>query len=196
VSLPNGLLPVFGFVLTVGVSAPVTLGAHLFSRGSNGPFRAGLRAALAEACASYLVGTVALWAVVGGGSLWGVTTAVLVAGLFAVFALGVVPLAVGRRLVARTRDVDSETALRFATYGWPVAAFVVFGIFVAPGGVTHGTVFDLEGTRICLVGVCGIALPLAAAVLLGGVVAVLGPGLVGIVLHASTSEQTGERPAS
>ncbi|WP_152039400.1 hypothetical protein [Salinigranum salinum] len=71
--------------------------------------------------------------------------------------------------------------------GWPVAILVVFGVFVAPGGVGGGTVLDLGGTQVCLVDFCGIPAPLAGSVALAAVVAVFGPGVVGLALHAAAS---------
>jgi hypothetical protein len=65
--------------------------------------------------------------------------------------------------------------------------FVVFGIVVAPGGVGRGTVFDLGGERVCLVGFCGIPASFAGSVALAAIVAVCGSGVVGLALHAAAS---------
>jgi hypothetical protein len=180
VVLPTRLLPVFVFVLTVGVSFLTTVGAHLRYAGGDS-FDATLRRAGLVVAGLYLVGVAVavVWLLAGGGALWGVATALV--------ALVALPLSVGRRLIQRVRDVDSETALRFTADGWPVATLVVFGIFVAPGGVGRGTVFDLGGTQVCLVGFCGISAPLAGSVTLAAGVAVFGPDVVGFAFHAATS---------
>lgn len=196
VTLPTGLLPVLAFALTVGVATPVALGAHLFYRRGNGSFAAALRAALLEAGVLYLVGVVVIWAIAGGLALWEVAAALLVAGVVAFVVLAALPLVVGRRLVRRARAVGSDTALRYATYGWPVAALVVFGIFVAPGGVAGGTLLALGGERTCLAGHCGIARSFVAAVLLELLAAVLGPGVVGLALYSARAKTRGRRTDS
>jgi hypothetical protein len=188
VVLPTRLLPVFVFVLTVGVSFLTTVGAHLRYAGGDS-FDATLRRAGLVVAGLYLVGVAVavVWLLAGGGALWGVATALVATGLVALVALVALPLSVGRRLIQRVRDVDSETALRFTADGWPVATLVVFGIFVAPGGVGRGTVFDLGGAQVCLVGFCGISAPLAGSVTLAAGVAVFGPDVVGFAFHAATS---------
>jgi hypothetical protein len=183
-ALPDGLVPVAVFVLTVGVAVPVTLGSHLFYRAGETGFTAALRAALAEAAGLYLVGVLVVWSIAGGVGLWEIPVTLLVAGALALVVLGVVPLAVGRRLVRRFGAVDGETALRFATYGWPVAMLAVFGVFVAPGGVVRGDLLSLGGERACLAGFCGVSVSLIGAVALEAFVAVFGPGAVGVVLSA------------
>lgn len=190
-ALPTGLIPVLAFVLTVGVAAPVTLAAHLRSHDGRRPFAAALRTAILAIGVVYLVGVVAVWAVAGGLPLWEVAAALVAAGVAALVVLVVLPLLVGRWLVGHTRHVDPETASRFAAYGWAVAMLVVFGIFVAPGGFGRGHLLDLGGERVCLVGFCGIAVSLVAAVLLELVVAVLGPGIVGSALHSLTVRTRG-----
>ena len=191
-ALPTGLVPILAFVLTVGVAVPVTAGAHLRSR--NRPFDAALRTAVLAVFGVYLVGVAAVWAVAGGVQLWEVAAALLLAGAVALVVLTVLPLLVGRLIVRRVGGIAPETAFRFATYGWLVAAFVVFGVFVAPGGIAGGHLLDLEGSRVCLAGFCGIAVSLVAAALLELVVAVLGPGVVGLLLYASVTRTGG--PAS
>lgn len=185
-ALPTGLLPVLVFALTVGVATPVTLSAHMLDRRGTASFAAALRSALVGTGVVYLLGVV-VWVVAGGGPLWEVAATLLVAGVASLLLLTALPLLVGRWLVRRARGIDPDTALRFATYGWSVAMLVVFGVFVAPGGLAGGNVLHLDVERICVVGFCGIAVPLLAAVLLELVVAVLGPGVVGLVLHARTA---------
>ncbi|SEK31773.1 hypothetical protein [Haloferax larsenii] len=186
-ALPTGLLPVFVFVVTAGVATLVTLGAYLSWRRGSRSFSAGLRRSLLGVSLLYLVGTAVVWAVAGGGSLWGVAAALVASGVAAFVVLWTAPLLLGQYLVRRLRGVDSETALRQVTYGWPVAMLVVFGLFVAPGGPTSGHLLHLDGATTCLAGFCGLSVLLLVAVALELVVAVVGPGLVGLVL---TSQQS------
>lgn len=190
-ALPTGLLPAFAFVLTVGISAPVTLAAHLSYRSGSQSFGRALRVALFEAGLLYLVGVFVVWTIAGGGldvELWEIPATLVITGVGALLVLTALPLVVGRQLVQRLRDVDSETALRYSTYGWPIAMLAVFGIFVAPGGTTRGHLFHLGGEHICIAGVCGIAGSSALAVLVAAVVAVLGPGTVGVVIAARRNQ--------
>ena len=186
-ALPARIVAVFVFVLTVGIAVPVTLGAHLSHRNGNGSFGSALRAALFVASLLYLVGIVVVWSIAGGGSLWGVAATLLVAGFVALIVLMVVPLLVGQHVIRRARHVDSETALRFATYGWPIAMFAVFGIFVAYRGLTHDP-FHPGSAQICVINRCtGITVSLAATVLFELVVAVLGPAITGLALSSSST---------
>jgi hypothetical protein len=188
-TLPSGLLPIFVFSVTVGVSVSTALIAVVRSRAVGGPFDAVLRTAVLTTSVLYLVGTVAVWVVLG--TPWTVPATLVVAGVATLVVSVALPLAVGRGVIRRARGVDAGTALRFATYGWPVAMLVAFGVFVAPGGVGHGHLFDLEGARICLVGFCGIAVPLLAAMLVELVVVLVGPGAVGAALHAVAARGRG-----
>lgn len=179
--LPDGLVPVFVFVVTVGVSVSTVLIAVVRSRARPGPFDAALRAAVLATGGLYVAGTVVVWVVFG--TPWTVPAALVVAGVVTLVVSVALPLAAGRALIRRTRGVDAETALRFATYGWPIAMLVAFGVFVPPGGIGGGHLLGLEGARICLAGFCGIAVPLLAAVLVEIVVILVGPGAVGTVVH-------------
>lgn len=190
-ALPNGLIPVLVFVLTVGIAVPVTLGSHLIYRSGEGTFGSALRIALVEASGLYLVGTIVIWAIAGGFELWEIPVTLLVTGALAPIVLMVFPLMVGQRFVQHFRAVDRDTALRFATYGWPITILVVFGIFIAPGGLVHGDLLSLGGERICLAGFCGISVSFAVAVILEVVVTVLGPGIVGLVLYSSVVRTDG-----
>ncbi|CQR50980.1 MULTISPECIES: hypothetical protein [Haloferax] len=184
-ALPLGLLPVFVLALTVGVATVVTLGAHLLWRGWDRPFQFALQRAFFAAGVFYLGVTVVVWVVAGGSSMWEVAATILVAGVAAAGVLWTLPLLVGQRLVARFQQLDSETALRFATYGWPIAMLVVATLFVAPGGLTDGHLFSLGGPQMCLVGFCGVSRAVVAVVVLQVVVALVGPGLVGAGLYAT-----------
>lgn len=195
-TLPTGLLPALAFVLTVGVATLATLGAELLRRRGARPFGAALRTALLAVGVMYLAGVGVVWWVAGGGALWGLPGGLVAAGVGGFVGLGALPLAVGRELVRRARRVDPETALRFTTYGWPAAMLAVFAVFVAPGGLAGGHLLDLEGARTCLAGFCGVAVPLVAAVVLELVVAVFGPGLVGLALHASWGRTPGRGAGS
>ena len=183
-ALPTGLVPVLVCILTVGVAAPVTLGAHLFHRGGRRPFAAALRTALLAAGGAYLLGVAGVWAVAGGVPVWEVAAALLLAGVAASVVLTGLPLLVGRWIVLRWGALDPDAALRFTAYGWALTMLVVFGLFVAPGGVAGGDLLDLGGERVCLVGFCGVAVRLVAAALLELFVAVLGPGVTGLALHS------------
>lgn len=178
VALPTGLIPVLAFVLTVGVSIFVTLTAHFVFTSRGQPFHTGLRRAVYAASLVYLVGVGVVWAIAGTGSspeLWEIPATLLGAGILALVLLTGLPLWIGPRLIRFNSTVDAETALRYTTYGWPIAMLAVFGIFVAPGG--H--LFALEGPQTCLIGFCGLSIWLVFAVLLEVVLAVLGPGIVG-----------------
>ncbi|WP_435174590.1 hypothetical protein [Halorussus sp. AFM4] len=193
---PVGLIPVFVFVITVGIAVPVTLGAHLFYRSRDGRFRSELRIALIEASGLYLVGILVVWAIAGGLELWEIAITLLVVGALALVVLTVFPLIVGQRVIQHFRAVDRETALRFATYGWPIAMLVVFGIFIAPGGLVRGDLLLLGGERICVAGFCGISVSFAMALILELVVAALGPGLVGLALYSLAVRTYGKRAST
>lgn len=194
-ALQAGLIPVLVFVLTIGIAVPVTLGSHLIYRNGNGAFGSALRIALFEASVLYLVGILVIWAIAGGLELWEIPITLLVTGIFALIVLIAFPLIVGQRVIQHFRGVDRETALRFATYGWPIAMLVVFGLYIVPGGLVHGDLLSLGGNRICLAGFCGIGVQFALAVVLEVFVALLGPGIAGLVLYTST-ERTNSRGAS
>jgi hypothetical protein len=190
-ALPTGLIPVLVFVLTVGIAIPVTLGSHLIYPNGNGAFGSALRIALVEASVLYLVGILVIWTIAGGFELWEIPVTLLGTGIIALIVLMFFPLMVGQRIVQHFQAVDRETALRFSTYGWPITMLVVFGIFIAPGGLIQGDLLSLGGERICLAGFCGISISFAMAVILEVVVAVLGPGIVGLVLYSSVVRTDG-----
>jgi hypothetical protein len=195
-ALPYGLISVYAFVLTLGISVPTTLLAMLFHHRSNVLFRQSLQTALVGTGSFYLIGVAVVWAVTGPGSLWGVVTALLVTGLAATVILVALPLTAGKRLFQYVQPADSEVALRYTTYGWPFAMLVIFGIFFAPGGVTQGHLFHLGGVTMCVTGFCGIPVSLAATVVTEFVIALLGSGLFGILIHSSETDQNGCRAHS
>lgn len=179
--LPTGLIPVLAFVLTVGISVPVTLTAALLYDSGVRPFHRGLQVAIFEAGLLYLVGVGVVWTIAGSGlnlELWEIPATLIVTGVAALLVLTLLPMAIGQRLIEHLRDVDTESAVRFTTYGWPITMIVVFGIFITPR--TH--LFALDGPQICLGGFCGISVWLGLAVLLEIVVAGFGPGLVGLLI--------------
>lgn len=190
-TLPVGLLPVFVFVLTVGISVPVAMGAFLFAGRGQRPFAAALRAALIEAGSLYLVGILVVWAIAGGPEVWEVAVTLLLSGIIAFGGLMVLPLLIGQLIVQRLRSVDDQRALRVTTTGWPLAMLGVFGIFIAPGGLTSGDLFSLSGPSTCLAGFCGISIPFAIGAGLAATVAVLGPGFIGVVFDVSTAKASG-----
>ncbi|USZ69214.1 hypothetical protein NGM10_05600 [Halorussus salilacus] len=172
----SGLLPALAFVLTVGVSVPVALTAHRSHRSGARPFARALWVAALQTTLLYLLGVFVLWSVGAGVSR---TVTLLVVGALSGLLLAALPLLVGRWLLRRAGGLDSETALRYATYGWPVAMLAVFGLFVAPGGVGRVAFFHLGGAEACILGFCGISVLTAGAVLLQAVVALVGPGILG-----------------
>lgn len=183
-ALPTGLVAPLVLALTVGVSLPTACAAHLLHRSRGGPFAGALRTAVGGTCVAYLVGIGVVWAVAGGAA-WGVPAALAAAGVLDL-AFGVcLPLALGRRFVARVTGIGRDAALRRVTYGWPLASLVAFGAFVAPGGVGGGDLLALGGPSTCLAGFCGVPVPLALAAAAELAVIVLGPGAVGLALHAS-----------
>jgi hypothetical protein len=192
VALPVGLLPALVAALTVGVAFPATIVAHVLARRGR-PFDAALRTALGGVAGLFLLGVVVVATVAGPGARVPVAVALLAAGAGAGVVLVTLPLAVGRTVLVRARGLDPETALRFATYGWPVAALAVLVGFLAPGGLARGHLLHVGGDTVCFVGFCGVSLVLLAAALLELAVAVLGPGVVGLVLHASTTPGDGRR---
>ena len=175
----TGLLPALAFVLTVGFSASTTLAAQLLYRVGGRPFGSALRTALFGAGLFYLLGILVLRSI-GVGDFRAATP--LVVGAVASVALGILPLLAGRRVVRTVTDVESETALRRAAYGWPLATLAVFGAFVSPGGIDRVTFFHLGGAETCLVGFCGISVGSVALVVVAALVAFLGPGLLGVAV--------------
>jgi hypothetical protein len=183
--LPTGLVPVAVFVLTAGIAIPVALGAHLFYRSGERSFRAALRIALIGVGSLYLVGVGVVWAVAGGLGQWEIAATLVLAGLGSSVVLTALPLLVGQWVVRRAGGADSEAALRYATYGWPVAMLAVVAVFVAPGGLAGGDLLALGGPPVCLAGHCGIPTWFGAAVLFELVLTLLGPGVVGLALYSS-----------
>ncbi|MFC6827218.1 hypothetical protein [Halopelagius fulvigenes] len=180
-----GLL--FAFALTVGVSASVTLGAHLLHRRGDAPFGSALRVALLAVGALSLLGAV-VWTLVGW-SPRGPSVTPLVAVFVAFLASTVLPLTAGRYLVRRASDADSDAALRFAAYGWPVAMLAAFGVYVAYWALAQDIYHPGNG-QICVVGRCtGITVASSVTVLAGLLAAVLGTGLAGVGLRASATKR-------
>jgi uncharacterized membrane protein len=195
--LPTGLIPTLVFVITVGISVPVTLAAHRFHRTGTDDFRTALTGALYEAGLLYILGIGVIWSIASGGidpELWEIPATLLTTGVATLLVFVALPLWIGERLVTRLRDTDSATAFRFTTYGWPVAMLFVFAIFVAPGGLFGGDLLSLEGPRACLAGFCGVSMTLVGAVLLEMLVAVGGPGLVGALLLSRRPEGRNAAP--
>lgn len=180
-ALPVGLISAFAFVVTVGIPISIAASALLYNHYREGSMRDGLCVAVVEAALLYTVGIYVIWTITGDGSLWGTATALAVVGALALVFLLVVPLLIGQRIVERVKNVDSDTALRAVVAGWPIAMIIVFGVFIAPGGLTTGHIFDIEGPRTCLAGHCGIAIGLIAVTLVEAVVAFLGPGVAGLL---------------
>lgn len=184
-ALPTGLLPALAFALTAGVAVSVRLGAALIRRRGIDEDARALRSATKGVAVLYLAGVAGLWGLTGFGALWGLPAALVAAGLAALGLLVALPLSVGEWLLRHGRGLRRDEAWGYAADGWVVAMVLVFLVFVAPGGPAGGTLFDLGGPRICLAGVCGLSVPFLGAVVLEFLLAVLGPGVVGLLLHAS-----------
>lgn len=174
--------------MTVGISTSVALAAPFLHRGGAKPFTRVLQATLIEASLLYLLGVYVVWSISDG--IGGIATFLLFAGVAAAVVPVALPLAIGRTLVRRTRDVDSETALRYTMDGRPVAMLVVFGIAFAPGGLGHGHIFGFGGPRICLGGFCGISIFSVAGAFSAAVVTLFGPSIVGLALAFSRGRAT------
>jgi hypothetical protein len=186
--LPNGLLPAYVFVLTVGLAVIVTARAHHRTRTTNSTFTRALKDAFTEAAALYVVGAVAVWILSGTHSVLSLVVTMFVPAIVAFILLMGLPLLVGRWFVARYADLDGETALRLTTYGWLLTMALVFAVFMAPGGFTGGHIFAIEGQQTCLAGFCGIIIPFAVLVAIELVIALVGPGLVGVILYSTMSD--------
>jgi hypothetical protein len=196
-ALPTGLLPVLAFVITVGVSGPVAVTTLLVSRTGTQPIRRVLRLAVLEASLLYLVGVIVVWAIAGGGldpELWEIPATLVVTGVGTLLILTALPIVVGQKIIHHWQQIEPESALQYTIAGWPIAMLITFGIFIAPSGSAQGTLFDIGGPTVCLVGFCGISLLLAGAVFVEALVAVFGPGLVGLVLSARREEGGGSQP--
>lgn len=174
----TGLLSVLAFVLTVGIPIPVTLATSGSYRAGITTFTRALWINLLQAGVFYLLGVYVLWTIGAGVSR---VVTLLVVGAVASVTLVALPLVIGRRIVGYATDTNSETALRTATYCWPPAMICLFGLFVLPDGASRVTFFHLGGSESCLLGFCGVSVLSVAAVLLGGVVAFFGPGVLGVV---------------
>ncbi|WP_049986304.1 hypothetical protein [Halobellus rufus] len=190
-TLPTGLLPVLAFVITVGISGPVAVTTLLASRTETPPIRRVLRLAVLEASLLYLVGVTVVWAIAGGGldpELWEIPATLVITGVGSLLILTALPLAVGQKVIHHWRHIEPEAALRDTVAGWPIAMLVTFGTFIAPGGLAQGTLFDLQGPTVCLVGFCEISSQLAGAIFVEILLAVFGPGLIGLVLSSRRQE--------
>ncbi|WP_049934217.1 hypothetical protein [Haloplanus natans] len=196
-ALPTGLLPVLAFVITIGVSVPVAVTTLLASRTGTQSIRRALRLALLEASLLYLVGVVVVWAIAGGGldtELWEIPATLVGTGIGTLLILTALPLVVGQKIIHHWRQIEPEAALRYTVAGWPTAMLITFGIFIAPGGLAQGTLFDIGGPTVCLVGFCGISLLLMGAFFLEALVVVVGPGLVGLMLSVRGEVGGGSQP--
>lgn len=176
-----GLLPVLAFVMTVGIPVPVTLTAYLFYRSGARPFTRTLQVAFLEAGLFYALGVYVLWSI--GAGISRVVT-LLIVGAMSLILLVAMPLIIGQQFAQYMTEVDSETALRYTTYSWPLAMFVVFGIFVIPGGIHRVTFFHIGGMDTCLLGFCQISVLSVGAVLLQVLVAFFGPGIISVIQHS------------
>jgi hypothetical protein len=178
-----GLLPAFAFAESVGLAVPVTLAAWLGQRWNGGCFGTLVRRSFAGWLGLHSLGAVALW---WAGLSAPAAGTLFVAGFLSALLLGVLPLAVGQRLLQR-RGAPSGTALRYATYGWPPALTIACAAFFAPslarpGALGQYHVLALGGPEFCLLGFCGIGVLSAVTVGLLAAVVVLCPGPFGLMV--------------
>lgn len=178
-----GLLPAFVFAETVGLALPVALCAWLWQSGRGGCFSRKMRRVLAGWVVLHSLAAASLWWVGTGTAR---AAAVLVAGPVAALLLGLLPLAVGQRLLQR-RGVPASTALQYASYGWPPVLVIAFGSVFLPGLVSNaslgaGHLLSVGGPRFCLAGFCGLPLLGVATSALLAAVVVLCPGPLGFVI--------------
>lgn len=193
-ALSAGLLPVFAFVITAGVSGSVAVTTLLASRTGTPPIRKVLRLAAFEAGLLYLVGVIVVWAIAGGGldpELWEIPATLVVTGIGTLLILTTIPIVVGRKIIHHCQQIEPERTLQYTVAGWPIAMLIIFGIFTAPGGSAQRTLLDIGGPTVCLAGFCGISLLLVGAVFVEALVAVFGPGLIGLVLSSRREEGGG-----
>ncbi|MFB6221299.1 MAG: hypothetical protein ABEH90_07650 [Halolamina sp.] len=179
----TGLLPALVFAETVGLAVPVTAAALLHQRRTGGCFGRSVRRSLAGWVVLHSLGAVALWWLGAGVARAGTA---FVGGLVAALLLGLLPLAVGQRLVER-RGADSGTALRYAAYGWPPALALSYGSFFAPslvlpGGFGHNHLLAVGGPGVCLLGFCGVSPVAVLTSVLLVVVVFLCPGPFGLMV--------------
>lgn len=182
-----GLLPAFVAVESLGLAVPVALSAWLLQRRTGDYVGRSVRRSLAGWLGLHSVGAAGLWWAGFGPALAG---AVFVAGFLSALTLGVLPLAVGQRLLQR-RGAPSGTALRYTTYGWPPAVAIACIAFFTPalfrpGSLGQGHVLAIGGPQICLLGFCGLDVLSLATVALLATVVVLCPGPFGLMLAAET----------
>ncbi len=179
----TGLLPAFVFAETVGLALPVALCAWLWQFGRGGCFSRKMRRVLAGWVVLHSLGAAALWWI-GAGTARAAT--VLVAGPVAALLLGLLPLAIGQRLLQR-RGVPASRALQHTSLGWPPVLALAFGSVFLPAVVNDtsldaGHLLAVGGPRLCLAGFCGLPLLGVATSALLAAVVVLCPGPVGFLI--------------
>lgn len=137
---PFGLVNVFVYFATVALSIPVSLVTYALSR-RLGSFR--------DALVQVGVGVVAV--VLAAATAIGLFVALRASALFVLLAgvalavLGVFPILIGAQVLVRRGPLDSDTALEYATLGWPVALVASLVVFFAPGGPARYNITFLSG---------------------------------------------------
>ncbi len=179
----SGLLPAFTFAESVGLAVPVALSAWLLQRWTGGCFGQSVRRSFVGWLSVHSLGAAALW---WAGLSAPAAGTVFVAGFLSALLLGVLPLAVGQRLLQR-RGAPSGTGLRYTTHGWPLALAIAWATFFAPSLFRPGTlgqthVLALGGPQFCLLGFCGVDVLSAVTVALLAGVVVLCPGPFGLMV--------------
>jgi len=162
----SDLLPLVAYIVTVGVSVPVTLITLRLARRR-----------LLEPVLTATLGSVTLLVLLGVGTLAALNSVgagldALQTALVTGVALVIGPLGLGTALVRRAIGGDRDRALRVVISGWPVALVVSVVVFVAPGGLDGTDVTDLADP----VGQAALALWVA--------VILLGPAVVGLTVAA------------
>lgn len=183
----TGLLPAFAFAESVGLAVPVTVSAWLLQRWTGGCFGQSVRRSFVGWLGVHSLGAAALWWV---GLSAPAAGTLFVAGFLSALLLGVLPLAVGQRLLER-RGAPAGTALRYTTYGWPFALAIALAAFFTPSLFRPGTlgqyhVLALGGPQFCLLGFCGIDVLSAVTIGLLAAVVVLCPGPFGLMVAKRT----------
>ncbi|MFB6195382.1 MAG: hypothetical protein ABEI80_04360 [Haloplanus sp.] len=162
---PAGVLALIVYVGWVAGSGPLALAVSGLARWLD-----------SVALAIRYVGAVVVGAVLAGTTALALFVDPVAGGTFAALALaaGVVlaafPLYIGRQLLERWTTLPPDRALVFVVLGWPVALLASLAVFLAPGGPTRYNITVLSG---------GVA---ALAWTAMGLVATLGPGVVGFAL--------------
>lgn len=142
---PLGLLSVLVYGVLVVTSPLVATAAWGLSQRRRS-FRAALGtvAAVALGLVAASVAALALLVDATTGVVFGVLT------VAAALVLAGFPLLIGRQLLDRWTPLGPDSALEYATLGWPVAMVASAVVFLAPAGFGDANVFSLSGSTAAL----------------------------------------------